>query len=105
MQRVNTPERLEAARVTIDDLFQAHIEWFLTIDGGQPQALKQRELEIFVAHGRLLLGCWTEKGTRSWKIFSWEWTGEKLTFEASGKMGADRPVIERGPVEGRRVLA
>jgi len=105
MQRVNTPERLETARATINALFQTHIEWFLTIDGGQSQALNQRELEIFVAHGRLLLGCWTEKGTRSWKIFSWEWTGEKLTFEASRKMGADRPIIELVPRASAKSIA
>jgi hypothetical protein len=70
-QRVNTPERLETARATINDLFQRHVEWFLTLADSDSQALNQRELEIFIAHGRLLLGCWTEKGTRSWKIFSW----------------------------------
>jgi hypothetical protein len=105
MQRVNTPERLETACATINTLFQTHSEWFLTIDGGQSQALKQRELEIFVAHGRLLFGCWTEKGARSWKIFSWEWTGEKLTFEASRKMGADRPVIELVPRASAKSIA
>lgn len=104
-QRVNTPERLETARATISDLFQAHFEWFLTLDGGESQALNQKELEIFIAHGRLLLGCWTEKGTRSWKIFSWEWTGEKLTLAASRRMGADRPVIELVPRASAKAIA
>ena len=104
-QRVNTPERLEAARVTISDLFQAHVEWFLTIANGGSQALNQKELEVFVANGRLLLGCWTEKGTRSWKIFSWEWSGEKLTLAASRRMGADRPVIELVPRASAKAIA
>jgi len=105
MQRVNTPERLEAARVTIDELFQAHVEWFLTIANGDSQALNQKELEVFVANGRLLLGCWTEKGTRSWKIFSWEWSGEKLTLAASRRMGADHPVIELVPRAAAKAIA
>ncbi|HZE64318.1 MAG TPA: hypothetical protein VE056_10580 [Pyrinomonadaceae bacterium] len=104
-QRVNTPERLEAARVTISDLFQAHVEWFLTIANGGSQALNQKELEVFVANGRLLLGCWTEKGTRSWKIFSWEWSGEKLTLAASRRMGADHPVIELVPRAAAKAIA
>jgi hypothetical protein len=104
-KRVNTPERLEKARTTINELFQTHVEWFLTIAGGASQALKQTELEIFVAQGRLLLGCWTEKGTRSWKIFSWEWTGEKLAFEASRRMGAERPVIELVPRASAKAIA
>jgi hypothetical protein len=104
-KRVNTPERLEAARVIINDLFQSHVEWSLTIAGGDSQALNQRELEVFIAQGRLLLSCWTEKGTRSWKIFSWEWTGEKLVLEASRRMGAERPVIELVPRASAKAIA
>lgn len=104
-KRVNTPARLEIARATIDDLFQTHVEWFFTIAGGDSRALNQKELEIFVAQGRLLLGCWTEKGTRSWKIFSWEWTGEKLVFEASRRMGAERPFIELIPRASAAAIA
>jgi hypothetical protein len=103
-KRVNTPERLEAACAVINDLFQTHVEWFYTA-GGDSQALNQSELEIFVAQGRLLLGCWTEKGTRSWKIFSWEWTGEKLVLEASRRMGAERPVIELVPRASASAIA
>lgn len=104
-KRVNTSARLEAARATISDLFRTHVEWFFTIAGGDSQALNQNELEIFVAHGRLLLGCWTEKGTRSWKIFSWEWNGEKLVFEASRRMGAERPIIELVPRASAAAIA
>lgn len=104
-KRVNTPARLEAARATINDLFRTHVEWFFTIAGGESQALNQNELEIFVAHGRLLLGCWTEKGAGSWKIFSWEWTGEKLVFEASRRMGAERPIIELMPRASAAAIA
>jgi len=60
---------------------------------------------VFVANGRLLLGCWTEKGTRSWKIFSWEWSGEKLTLAASRRMGADHPVIELVPRAAAKAIA
>ncbi|MEP6741467.1 MAG: hypothetical protein ABJB61_03135, partial [bacterium] len=104
-QRVNTPERLEIARATINDLLQTHVEWFFTLAGGDAQALNQRELEVFVAHGRLLLGCWTEKGNRSWKIFSWESTGDMLTLEASRRMGAERPVIELVPRASAKAIA
>jgi hypothetical protein len=103
--RVNTPERLETARATINELFQTHVEWFLTINDADSQPLNQRELEVFVAHGRLLLVCWTEKGTRSWKIFSWEWTDQKLTLAASRRMGADRPVIELVPRASAKSIA
>lgn len=104
-KRLNTLERLEAARAFITDLFQSHVEWFLTIADADSQALNRRELDIFIAQGRLLLSCWTEKGTRSWKIFSWEWTGEKLVLEASRRMGAERPVIELVPRASAKAIA
>jgi hypothetical protein len=104
-QRVNTPERSEVARATINELFQTNVEWFLTLTDGDSQALNQRELEVFIAHGRLLLSCWTEKGTHTWKIFSWEWTGEKLTLAASRRMGAERPVIELVPRASAKSIA
>ena len=46
---------------------------------------------------RLILTTWTEQGSRAWKIFAWEWTGEKLTLQASRRMGAERPLIELVP--------
>ncbi|MDQ6653127.1 MAG: hypothetical protein M3Y84_10330 [Acidobacteriota bacterium] len=104
-ERVNTPDRLQAGRLKIADLLAAHGEWFCTVSGGVSQALGKSELDIAVAHGRLILTCWTEKGSRSWKIFAWEWTGEKLTLEASGRMGAERPLIELVPRASASAIA
>ena len=104
-ERVNTPERIEAARVRIAGLLASQAEWFCTLSGGATQPLSRSELDIAVAHGRLLLTLWTAKGSRSWKIFSWEWTGEKLTLEASRKMGAERPVIELVPRAAASAIA
>jgi len=108
--RVNTPERLEAARLTISGLLEAQPEWFWTLSAGTTQtqkteALGRSELDIRISHGRLILTHWTEKGNRSWKIFSWEWTGEKLTLQASRKMGAERPVIELVPRAAASAIA
>ncbi|MDQ5845515.1 MAG: hypothetical protein M3539_09500 [Acidobacteriota bacterium] len=96
-ERLNTPARVEAANSKITDLFAAHPEWFFTLSGGNTESLARKELEIGVAHGRLILNCWTEKGSRSWKIFSCDWNGEKLTLQASRRMGAERPLIELVP--------
>ncbi len=74
-----------------------HVEWFCTLNGEDTISLLRNEFDITVAHDRLILTSWTEKGSRSWKIFSWEWTGEKLRLEASRRMGAERPLIELVP--------
>jgi hypothetical protein len=105
LERVNTPARIEAARSKIAELLRAHIEWFCTTSGGDSQALLNSEFDIAVAYGRLILTSWTEKGSRSWKIFSWEWTGEKLLLEASRRMGAERPVIELAPRAAASAIA
>ncbi|MGH9873567.1 MAG: hypothetical protein ACRD9S_14045 [Pyrinomonadaceae bacterium] len=104
-ERVNTPARIEAARVKIADLLTTHAEWFCTLNGGDSQALRRSELDIAVAYGRLILTSWTEKGTRAWKIFDWELRGEKLTLRASRRMGAERPLIELVPRAAASAIA
>src|ERR1044072_5015354 len=104
-ERVNTPARSDAARTTMAELLSAHAEWFCTLNGGEPQALARSELEVYLAHGRLIFSSWTEKGRRSRKVFAWEWTGEKLLLQASRRMGADRPVIELVPRAAASAIA
>ena len=104
-ERVNTPARIEAARLKIADLLTAHAEWFCTLNGGDTQALSRSELDIAIAYGRLILTSWTEKGSRAWKIFDWELTGEKLTLRASRRMGAERPLIELVPRAAASAIA
>src|SRR5882724_806131 len=109
-ERVNTPARLEAARSRIAELLAAHAEWFCTLSDGSTQAgkteaLGRSELDVAIAHGRVILTSWTEKGSRSWKIFSWEWTGQKLLLQASRRMGAERPLIELVPRASASAIA
>lgn len=105
IERVNTPARIEAALSRISEFLSAHIEWFCTFNDGETQALGRKELDISVAHGRLILTSWTEKGSRSWKIFAWEMSDEKLTLLASRRMGAERPVIQLVPRASARSIA
>lgn len=109
-ERVNTPARIEAARSKIAELLATHAEWFCTVNEGNTQAgkteaLSRSELDIAVAHGRLILTSWTEKGSRSWKIFAWEWKDEKLILQASRRLGAERPVIELVPRAAASAIA
>ncbi len=96
-ERLNTPIRIEAAKTVICELLESHVEWFCTIADGDTQPLRQDELEISIAHGRLVLTTWTEKGTRAWKIISWERTADKLLLHAARRMGAERPLIQLIP--------
>lgn len=109
-QRVNTPARLEAARSKIAELLAASAEWFCTLSDAHKQAAKtealgRSELDVAIAQGRLILTCWTEKGSRTWKVYSWEWTGEKLLLQASRRLGAERPQIELVPRAAASAIA
>src|SRR5712691_2658643 len=53
-ERLNTLDRVEAARSKIAELLAAHAEWFQTLGGDHTQALVRSELDIAVAHGRLI---------------------------------------------------
>jgi hypothetical protein len=80
MQHLTKASAAIAARQKIADLFARYVEWFFLADDGNSQALKHNEIDINVSHGRLMLSCWTEEGTRTWTIRAWNWTGEKFVF-------------------------
>ena len=104
-QRINTPEFAEAARSIISERIASHAEWFCTLNE-TTQSLNRRELDVSVAHGRLVLNCWTEKGSRVWKIFSWQIVDEKLLLHAARKIGTHtRPVIELVPRSAASAIA
>lgn len=94
---LTSPVLLESAQQRINELFQSHAEWFYTLSDCDTHALNSDELDIACTHDRLILSCWTDKGTRTWRIRAWQWTGDKLLLQASRRMGAERPVIELIP--------
>jgi len=104
-QRLTSPDLLAAAKRQITELFAAHAEWFCTPGQGNAQALRRNELDIEITQGRLVLSCWTEKGSRSWRILGWHWNGQILSLQASRKMGAERPVIELIPRASANAIA
>jgi len=88
---------LESARCAIHEQLQAHGDWFFTREDGAPLALSRDEIDFSIAHGRLIFSCWTEAGSRSWRIAAWSWTGDKLLLKASRRMGAEVATLELVP--------
>jgi len=105
LQNLTTPASIEAARQQIAALFRAHTEWFCTAGRGETYALRSGELDITVAFERLVLSCWTEKGSRSWRVLGWEWNGQTLLLQASRRMGAERQLIELVPRASAHAVA
>lgn len=96
----------ETAQRRINGLIAEHAEWFLAeSEGDLHESLKRNELEASISHGRLIISSWTEKGTRSWRVTAWEWTGQKLLLQASRRMGAEQPLLELIPRASAAVVA
>jgi hypothetical protein len=102
-ERLTSSVAVEAARQQISALFNQHAEWFCTTNmggiagRGETYALRRNEMDISIAHGRLVLSCWTEKGSRSWRILGWEWNGQMILLQAARRMGAELSLIELVP--------
>ena len=97
LQTLTSLASVEFARAQIADLFRQHAEWFCTAGRGETYALSRDEMDLSVAHGTLMFSCWTEKGSRSWRILGWEWNGQMLLLQASRRFGAESPLIELVP--------
>lgn len=104
-ERLNTPARIESAQAKIAELLAGHAEWFCTLNGDDTQPLRNSELNVAVSYGRLILTTWTEKGSRVWKIFDWDWTAGRLILRASRRLGAERPLIELVPRAAASAIA
>jgi hypothetical protein len=86
-----------SAQAQISSLLREHAEWLYISSDGSTQSLRRDEIDVTVSHERLVLSCWTETGTRLWRILEWHWNGQSLAFHASRKMGAELSVIELIP--------
>ena len=100
------PQSADSATRAIHELLRAHHEWFFVQDGRPPLAVNTNEFDFSIAHGRLIFSCWTQDGSRMWKVNAWQWTGEKLMLDASRRMGAEKSILELVPrASARAILA
>ena len=81
----------------IAELFAQHAEWLCSVGKVEAYSLRRTEMEVSISRDRLMLSCWTERGTRTWRILEWSWNGQVLSLRASRRMGAELPVIELIP--------
>ncbi len=97
-------DHVRAAEHGINDIIGAHKDWFMSMDGRAPLSINTAEFEFSVAQARLIFSCWTEKGTQTWRVNAWSWTGEKLILQASRRMGAERATIELIPQASAKAI-
>ncbi len=95
---------VEDAKRAIDELLGVHNEWFLARDGGAPLAIARGEFNFSIDFRRLIFSSWTETGSRSWRITAWYWSGDRLSLEASRRMGAEKSTLELVPRASARAI-
>lgn len=86
------------------ELVGGQSEWFISEDGRAPIEVNRAEFDFSSAHGRLIFSCWTEQGSRAWRINAWNCNGDKLQFQASRRMGAEVTTIELVPRASAKAL-
>src|ERR1044071_3780132 len=96
LRSLTNSESVETAYREIFALLRDYAEWLFVSDG-VAQPLRRDEIEVVVERGRLLVSCWTEQGTRLWRVVAFERNGQSLALEVSRKMGADVSLIELIP--------
>ena len=96
LRRLTNPAQVESAYQQIAALLRENAEW-LFVSEGVAQSLRRDEIEVVIERRRLLVSCWTEKGTRLWRVVAWGWNGQLLALEVSRKMGAEVSLIELIP--------
>jgi hypothetical protein len=91
-------------QVALQTIASAHRDWFMTSGGRSPLNLNHDEFEFSVAHHRIIFSCWTEAGSRTWRVTDWKWHDEKLSLQVTRRMGAEAATIELIPQASARAI-
>src|SRR5262245_49960620 len=95
--KVINPASTNAAQLELSDLINHRNDWFMSQDGRAPVEVNSSEIDFSTTFGNLIFTCWTEKGSRVWRVNSWNWTGDKLALQVSRRMGAENSTVELVP--------
>lgn len=89
---------------TLQGIASGQTQWFAIFDGRSPLTINRDEFEFSAVHGRLMFSCWTESGSRIWRVTNWKWSDEKLRLHVSRRMGAETSEIELIPHASARAI-
>jgi hypothetical protein len=105
IRRLTNLSLLESAHEQIASLIHQHAEWLYVPADDVAQSVRRDELAIAIFHGRLMLSCWTEQGTRFWRVLGWHWSGQSLILQVSRKMSTEVALIELIPRASAKTVA
>ncbi|HEU5131144.1 MAG TPA: hypothetical protein VFT26_03535, partial [Pyrinomonadaceae bacterium] len=96
LRSLTNPESVQTAHEEISALLREYAEW-LFVAQSVTQALRRDEIDVAIVRDRLMLSCWTEKGTQLWRVGGWEWNGQLLEIQVSRKMRAEVSLVQLIP--------
>ena len=96
LRSLTSPAQVDSAYHEIVALLPEYAEWLFVSDA-VAQSLRRDEIDVVVIQERLMFSCWTEKGTRLWRVAAWEWNGQLLELEVSRKLRAEVSLIQLIP--------
>jgi hypothetical protein len=88
----------DAAR-RLNELLEAHAEWFLSAQDASIRTtpLRKNEFDVRVSQGRLIFSYWSDAGAVAWRIVEWKKISDKLVLQATRNMNRTRAVLELIP--------
>jgi len=95
---------LRRQQLVLQEIVGAHRDWFMTSDGRSPLNINHDEFEFSAEHNRMIFSCWTEAGSRTWRVTDWQWHDEKLHLQVTRRMGAEAATIELIPEASARAI-
>src|ERR1051326_8433995 len=95
---------LRQQQLALQELVVKHRHWFMTADGRPPLHINHDEFEFLAQHNRLMFSCWTEAGSRTWRVTSWKCSWGKLLVKVTRRMGAEAATIELIPRASARAI-
>lgn len=88
---------LSQQQLALQKLVGAHRDWFMTADRRSPLNINHDEFEFSIEHNRLIFSCWTEAGSRTWRVSHWNWCDDRLLLKVTRRMGAEATTLELIP--------
>ena len=93
---LTNPESVKTAHHEISALLREYAEWLFAADG-VTQSLRRDEIDVAVMQERVMLSCWTEQGTRLWRVRAWHWNGQSLELEVTRRIRGEVSLIQLIP--------
>jgi hypothetical protein len=95
---------LTQQQLALQKIISAHRDWFMTAGHTSPLNLNHEEFEFSVEHNRLIFSCWTQTGSRAWRVHNWTWSDDKLLLKVTRRMGAEAATIELIPTASAKAM-